>query len=286
MTESNYAPSPRWELETIYSGGCAGAPVLAALEEVKYVHADLTQREREVHSILKSFAHPHQPAATDLETGVLRVANRLQSFLVAVRRADTREMAPRRFEVVVDPIRSRPFQRGRLFGGQQADGHTEVNVSLGLDSPKRLAKCFHVLLRRCLAADHRTVLHGTDLGRGEATLDDLVDRPHGIAGNGGVRHGRLAAEGTILAAQPALGVAEHMKINPPSKIPVAQPEGGLYDLEQIVVRGIEHRQCFIPCQRLPVQYVFTSFDPAHAHLHFAPGPPWAYQSVDKDADYA
>ena len=44
MTESEYAPSPRWELETIYSGGCAGAPLLAALDEVRGVQADLSTR--------------------------------------------------------------------------------------------------------------------------------------------------------------------------------------------------------------------------------------------------
>ena len=44
MTESKYAPSPRWELESIYAGGCAGAPVLAALEKVKQVHAALSAR--------------------------------------------------------------------------------------------------------------------------------------------------------------------------------------------------------------------------------------------------
>ena len=43
MTESKYAPTPRWELESIFEGGCAGPQVLAALEQIKKQHVELAK---------------------------------------------------------------------------------------------------------------------------------------------------------------------------------------------------------------------------------------------------
>lgn len=48
MTTAQYAPSPRWELDSLFPGGTTGATVQSALESVKVTYGDLERQANEL----------------------------------------------------------------------------------------------------------------------------------------------------------------------------------------------------------------------------------------------
>ena len=201
---------------------------------------ELPQLERQSDPVLGAFTHPHDAAAARFHARGLDRADGADPVIVAVGGADLGEVGAGAFQVVVEPGHAGRGELLRLALRQEPKGGADIDVEVRLDAPDRSADHVQLLLRRSSGAGHHAVLDRADRRRLAGPLVQLVYREHLVAVDSGVKPGRLAAEGTVLRAQSALGVLQDVDPDVASVIPLPHPERGMEDAEQLVIVRVEY----------------------------------------------
>ena len=89
-------------------------------------HLQRPQLHRHLNEIFVSLAHPHDPAATELQARRSDGLERADPVLIGVRRADLIVELRPRIHIVVDPVHTSGFELSRLFRSQKPQANADL----------------------------------------------------------------------------------------------------------------------------------------------------------------
>lgn len=227
---------------------------LARVEKVdrRGVGFQFLEHKPEIDAVFEAFAHTDQAAATEIQPDLFDGSGGFDAIFKLVRGADGGIKVGGGFEVVVETVDAGVLQALCLFFGQKAHGGAEFELRiLRLYFRGGLGDDLHFTFGRRARAGDDAVAQGLHVDRTLGPGDDFVGRLHRIflhIGGGGFR---LATERAIFRAGPALGVFQHVQADLFPEEILTDQIGRLQDVEQLIVRRLQHRQRLFAGNRLP-----------------------------------
>ena len=214
------------------------------------VGVDVAQREGDVDELLVPLPHARDESRARRDAGALHGLERGDAVVVGVRRRDVPVVVAAGVEVVVVPVDAGFPQRERVLVRQQTEARTHLQRELVLDLTDRGRHLSELALTRTPAARDDAIRAGPPRPRLARAVDQHVTREQLVLRDRGRRDDRLGAVAAVLGTDPALRVDEHVELHLAPEVGATDAEGGIEDLQELIVVGREDGARLAARQRL------------------------------------